>query len=102
MWRSDSGSKCQVSGAKWVVFLVVIAVAMEYGFWTWDTPERAEQIALGLEGRPFVYRALIPFLARILIWVGLPAEVALQGLVVLSAIGLVFALKYLMDVTSGS
>jgi hypothetical protein len=77
------------------LFGIVIATAWEYARWTYDTSARAEAIVLALEDRPYVYRALVPFVARQLWIAGVPAILALRALVVLSAIGLVYALEYL-------
>jgi hypothetical protein len=76
-----------------LVFVAVTASA--YAHWTWRTSEHAVQIALSLEGKPFVYRALVPWLARGLMALGLAAETALSVLVILSAIGLFYGLDFL-------
>jgi len=44
--------------------------------------------------RPYVYRTLVPWLARILVELGLRADIALSIIVTFSAIGLVYALEY--------
>jgi len=88
-------SKFQVSGSRLVALGLVIAVAWAYGHWTWRNHERAETIVFGLEGKPFVFRALIPWMAQVLMKIGLPAEFALSALVVCSAIGLFYGLDYL-------
>lgn len=75
--------------------LVVGLTAWEYARWTYDTPERALAIVLALEDRPYVYRALAPSLARLLWLAGIPADLALQIVIVSFAIGLVYALEYL-------
>jgi hypothetical protein len=88
-------SRFQVSCSRLVAVMVVVGVAVAYGFQTWKTPARAEAIALGLEGKPFVLRVLVPWLAQGLMWLGLPANVALSVLVVCAAIGLFYGLETL-------
>lgn len=75
--------------------VLVIAVAWAYGRITWRDAGRAEAIVFGLEGKPFALRALIPWMAQGLMWFGMPAEWALQALVIFSAIGLFYGLDYL-------
>jgi len=78
-------------------FLLVLVsfVASVYARWTWQTSERAAQIVLGLKDRPFVYRAFVPWMARILTKLGLAAETALGVVIVISAIGLYYGLEFL-------
>ncbi len=78
-----------------IIIAVVIVIAHEYAQWTFDNPDRARQIAMGLEERPFVYRALVHWLAYPLVKLGMSPSQALTLVVILSAIGLLYALKYL-------
>jgi hypothetical protein len=76
--------------------LLVCLVAWQYAQWTWQRDDRyAMLIALSLEERPFVLRALIPWLARGLMKLGLAASTALNVLVMLSALGLFYGLDFL-------
>jgi hypothetical protein len=81
---------------KALLLSILIATAREYARWTYDQPWRAEEMVAGVMDKPFVYRALIPWAARFLVYLGLPADVALTILVVLSAIGLLCGLYYLL------
>jgi len=83
--------------SRMIALVLVCAVGWAYGFQTWKTSVRAEAIALGLEGKPFVFRALAPWIAQVLMALGLPAGLALSVLVIFSAIGLFYGLKYLSD-----
>lgn len=78
------------------ILSIVIVTAREYAHFTYDQLWRAEAIVFQTEPKPYVYRALIPWLARLLVYLGLPADLALTILVVLSAIGLVYGLYYLI------
>ena len=80
---------------KIILFLLVLITAALYTSWTYQFPWLAEPIVFGLQDRPFVYRALVPLLSRLLWLAGLPANVALTVIVLLSAIGLLYALYYL-------
>jgi len=77
------------------LLILVSLMARVYAEWTWQTSERAAQIVLGLEDRPFVYRALVPWMARALMKLGLAAETALNVVIVISAIGLFYGLEFL-------
>jgi hypothetical protein len=83
-------------GVKLLLIGVVIVTAREYARVTWDQVWRAEVIVLGLDEKPYVYRALVPWLAHLLVLLGLRADVALTVIVILSAIGLVYGIKYLL------
>lgn len=74
----------------------VILTAQQYAHWAYQNRIRAEWIVYGEEIRPYVYRALIPFLARILVFLGMGPEQALTIVVVVSAIGLVYGIQYLI------
>jgi hypothetical protein len=75
---------------------MVILTAREYARWTYDQAWRAELIVSSMTDKPMVYRVLIPWLARQLVYLGLPADLALIILVVLCAIGLLYGLYYLL------
>ncbi len=75
---------------------LVIISAREYSRWTYDTLWRAQAIAAGMEEKPYVYRALVPWLASMLIWLGIRADVAFMLLIIVSAIGLLYGIKYLL------
>lgn len=81
---------------RWLLIGIVILTAQEYARWTYDSLSRAQMIVMGLEGKPYVYRALVPWLAHLFVVLGLRADTALMVLVVLSAIGLVYGIKYLL------
>ena len=80
---------------RWLLLGVVVLTAREYARWTFDDLSRAQMIVMGLEEKPFVYRVLVPWLAHVLGLLGLRADVALTMIIVLSAIGLVYGIKYL-------
>jgi len=82
--------------AKVLALLVVIFTALQYAFWAVKSTADPEMIVYGLQVKPFVYRALVPFLARILVWLGMGAEQALTVIVVASAIGLVYGIRFLL------
>ncbi len=86
----------RLAGVKATLLLVVIVTAREYAHYTFDQVWRAEVIALSLEEKPYVYRALVPWLAHMLVLLGMRPEMALTLLVILSAIGLVYGIKYLL------
>lgn len=79
---------------KVVLLAVVAAMALEYIGFAIDHPEYSRAIVMGQDDRPYVYRALVPFVARCLTWTGMRADVALTVVVVSSAIGLVYGLIY--------
>jgi len=54
-------------------------------------------VALSLEDRPFVYRVLMPWLARSLMGLGLSASASIGILVFAAAIGLVYAIRFLSE-----
>ena len=80
---------------RWLLLGIVVLTARQYAQWTFDNLSRAQMIVMGLEERPYVYRALVPWLAHVLVRLGLRADVALMIVVILSAIGLVYGIKYL-------
>jgi len=76
---------------------VVMLTALEYARWTYlDNLVKAQIIVLGFEEKPYVYRALVPWLAHVLVTLGLRADLALNVVIVLSAIGLFYAIKHLL------
>lgn len=85
------------SWLRWLLLGVVVLTAREYARWTFDNLSRAQMIVGGLEDRPYVYRALVPWLAHALVMLGLRADLALTVIVVLSAVGLVYGIKYLLS-----
>ena len=89
-------------GVKAILLLTVILTAREYAYWTFHNFSTAEMIVMGLEEKPYVYRALAPWLAHLLVLIGMSAEAALTVLIVGSAIGLVYGIKYLFSTFSRS
>ena len=87
----------KVRFVKLILLSVVVATAREYAQWTFDNLTRGQMIVMGLEEKPFVYRALVPWLAHVLVILGLRADVALTVLVILSAVGLVYGIQYLLS-----
>jgi hypothetical protein len=81
---------------KGFLLTLVAASAWQYGDWAYDRQAWTWSIAMSHEPRPYVYRVLIPWLAEILVWLGLQPYYALSLLIVLSAIGLLYAIKYLL------
>lgn len=77
------------------MFSIVAVLGWEYARWTYATAARAQQIVFGLEEKPFVYRALVPFVAWLLVQTGIPAELALRIVITLSVCGLFYAFLYL-------
>ena len=80
---------------KGLLLLVVVLVAREYAHYTYITSEMARNIVYSLYERPYVYRALVPWLAYLLTGLGISPEMALTLVVVCTAIGLLYALLYL-------
>lgn len=81
---------------KGVLLAVVSLSAWQYGNWTYERQVLSWTIVNGLDERPYVYRVLLPWLAQILVWAGLQPYQALSVLILLSAIGLLYAIKYLL------
>lgn len=81
-----------------VLMLTIVAItARAYAQWAIQNAEKAGWIVFGHEIRPYVYRAFVPFMARILVMLGMSPEQALIVVVVASAIGLVYGIKYLLQ-----
>ncbi len=80
---------------RWMLIVAVAVSAHEYARLTIHREWTAEAIVMGLEGRPFVYRTLVPWLAHLLVWTGLSPDMALTIVVVLSAIGAMYGIQYL-------
>jgi len=101
MRRSEEGKKVQrCKGAKVVkagALMVVALVAWEYARSTYVTLEVAQIWVYGLGERPYVFRTLVPWAARPLVWLGLREDVALSTVVIFSAIGLVYGIKYFIS-----
>lgn len=82
--------------SKVLLVLVVLVAAWQYtNTWTYQILELSGPIVFGLNKRPFVYRALVPLLARLLWMMGIPDHIAITVVVMLSAIGFLYALIYL-------
>lgn len=84
---------------KGLLLLMVALTAGQYARWTFENTLLAQMIVFGLEDRPFSYRALVPWLAHLLVGIGLNPSQALTALIVLSAIGLVYGIEYLITAT---
>jgi hypothetical protein len=86
----------KIVGGRWLVvgslLLIVVLMAREYAYFTFF--DQAEGIVMAQEERPYVYRALVPAVARVLVLAGLPAETALTVMVICMAIGLLYGLIY--------
>src|SRR3989304_10509408 len=80
---------------RWLLIGVVVLTAREYAYWTVHNFSTADMIVMGLEQKPYVYRALVPWLAHLLVIIGMTPEAALTVLVIGSAIGLLYGIKYL-------
>lgn len=75
---------------------LVSVSAWGYAQRTFDGLTHAQLIVAGVQQKPFVYRALVPWLAHLLGLLGLRADLALTLVIVLSAIGLFYGIKYLL------
>ncbi|RPI93357.1 MAG: hypothetical protein EHM40_10115 [Chloroflexi bacterium] len=72
------------------------AYQFHYVWLVWKGFADLERVAYALEDRPFVYRLLVPSLARVLEKLtGIPAVPCMIFLVVLSSVGLFYSLLYL-------
>jgi len=76
--------------------LLAVVVYLYADIVTWSVGS-AEAIALSEMPRPYVYRTLMPWLARGLVALGVRADVAVLSLIFCAAIGLVYAIKFLSD-----
>jgi hypothetical protein len=74
-----------------------LAVVYGYASGVWYAEPYARAVVLSWVERPFVYRTLMPWLARGLMSLGFSAVQAIGVVVFVSAIGLVYALKFLYD-----
>jgi len=91
---SAGGKQKAVRGA---LMGVLIFTAYQYSRVTFDNNLAwAQLIMMGMEEKPYVYRALVPWLAHLLVLLGVRADVALTALVILSAMGLFYGIKYLL------
>lgn len=77
-----------------MVLLLVAILLPEYARWMIQNETRAGWMVRGEEIRPYVYRALVPFVGRVLTWLGLSPMQAMSVAVILSAIGLFCGLIY--------
>jgi hypothetical protein len=71
----------------------MLAAAWNYAGWF---SILASSLLFGINERPYVYRVLIPWITRLLWLAGVPAPLALQIVVTLSAVALFAALCYLL------
>jgi hypothetical protein len=95
--RSNTlGNSIKALLTKGLLLVVVILTATTYAGWAFQNHIRAQWIVYGLEMRPYVYRAFVPILARILVAVGMGPELALTIVVVGSAVALIYGLQYLI------
>lgn len=78
------------------IFLVGLA-AQEYAHFTYFTSEMAGLIVYSQQERPFVYRALVPWLAYGLTRFGFSPEIALTIVITATAIGFLYALVFLFQ-----
>jgi len=60
------------------------------------SPAAAATVVFSLDSRPFIYRALIPLLARALVWAGLSPSGALSLLLIVFSLGLFFVMRALI------
>ena len=81
---------------KAILFGVLVVTAYQYSRATFDKLVWAELITKGFEERPFAYRALVPWLAHLLVILGMRADWALSLVIILSAIGLFYGIQYLL------
>jgi hypothetical protein len=91
-----SSKRQQPRLVKTTLLILVILSAREYANSIVDMVW-ASGIAAGLQEKPFVYRALVPWLAQFLVLLGFRADVALSLIVILSAVGLLYGLQYLLS-----
>lgn len=83
---------------KTALLLMVAVVAWEYSRWCYQhSLWLAMQVVYGLDDRPFVYRALVSWMALGLVKLGLREDIALSIVVVFWAIGFVYALDLFLN-----
>lgn len=80
---------------KGLLLVLVGLVAREYAHFTYFTSEMARNIVYSLYERPYVYRAMVPWIAYVLTGLGVSPEIALTIVVICTAIGFLYALNYL-------
>lgn len=80
----------------WLLICVLVVSAWSYAKSTFDGLTQAQVIVMGLQEKPFVYRALVPWLAHLLVIIGFRANMALSIVIVCSAVGLFYGIKYLL------
>ena len=79
-----------------LTFLTVTFVSFSFAFTYWiDSIQVNEYVSLTLY-KPFVYRQLVPMLARTLIWFGIPANWAIVLMMTTAGIGFYYALRALI------
>jgi hypothetical protein len=80
------------------VLVSVALAANEYArAMIYNSSAYAFVIVHGTYERPYVYRALMPWLAQGLVALGFREDIALSMVVVCSAIGLVYAIQYFLS-----
>lgn len=89
------------------LFLAAMVAFSAYQFYyvwvVWKGFSYLELVAYSLEARPFVYRVLVPFLARLLEQsTGIHAVYGMIFLFVLSAIGMFYSFRYLYIAMEGN
>src|SRR5215208_210614 len=92
-----SGARFWEEFVKASLLVLILLTAYNYAQGTSGGLAGAQRIVMGLDEKPYVYRALVPWLAHLLVLLGVPADTALTVLVMLSAIGLVYGIKYLLN-----
>ena len=83
--------------ARLLVLASAVAVVYVYAGGVWYAEPYARAVIWGWEERPFVYRALVPWLGRGLMQLGFSATAALGTLVFVAAIGFYYAVKFLFQ-----
>ncbi len=84
-------------------FVAFSAYQFYYVWLVWKGFSYLELVAYSLESRPFVYRLLVPVLSRALEYLtGVHAVYCMVFLVVLSAIGLFYSLRYFYTAFRGN
>jgi len=91
-------SKWKPGALRASLLLMVGCVAWEYSRWCYQhSLWLAMQIVHGLDERPFVYRALVSWMALGLVKLGLREDTALSAVVIFWAICFVYALEFFLD-----
>lgn len=83
---------------RWLMITILAFGAHEYALWCInDSLRQAEMIVNGTYPRPYVYRAMIPWAARFLNALGFREDVAVIITIIISAVGLMYAIQYLLS-----